>query len=281
MPKKKGFIAISLIYSFFLVFLMIMLSSAVKNTETRLMLKVMKDDIKASLNGENEFIVTTLPSKNPITGIDYKVGNEVNFVGESWLVIENKANSVVLVLKRALNRQEITSALEVEANNNDYFGGMCNDSSCKVRMCMSSYYSNFCFYESSSNYEYYTWNRSIGKKIVEGWFEKNVNLQKACRLQYNPTTSKRMCSKNTLIYMTFHDGFQNNQGYIRLATRNEANNGRTTWVPNNGGFLAPESWSVTFQSRSLGKSKIYTIDGSAKQSQELRTIRPVIEVRKS
>ena len=50
MKKKNGLIAVSLIYSFFLVFLMIMLSSSVKNAETRQMLQSIKEDIKKTLN---------------------------------------------------------------------------------------------------------------------------------------------------------------------------------------------------------------------------------------
>ncbi len=50
MKKKNGFIAVSLIYSFFLVFLMIMLANSVKNAQMRQLLKVFKEDIKTELN---------------------------------------------------------------------------------------------------------------------------------------------------------------------------------------------------------------------------------------
>lgn len=281
MAKKNGFIAVSLIYSFFLVFLMIMLSSSMKNAEIRLMLQTIKDDIKMNLNGEAEFVVTTIPEKNPENGNDYEIGDEINFVGESWLVVENKADSVVIVLKRALNMEEVTTSLEVDAYNNDYFAGACDDTSCKVRMCMNTYYSNFCFYESATNYEYYNWENSIAKKVVDTWFENNVNLQKACRLQYDPIVGKRICTKDTIINMTFQDGIQENEGYIRLATFEEASAGTLNWVPNNGGYLAPEAWSVTSQSNESGISKIYDITGTTKQNADVMTIRPVIEVRKN
>lgn len=281
MQKKNGFIAISLIYSFFLVFLMIMLSSSIKNAETRLMLQAIKDDIKANLNNESEFIITTLPEKNPITNEDYKNGDEINFVGESWLIIENRENTVVLILKRALNKEEITSSLEIESNNTDYFNNSCNESSCKIRMCMPTYYSNLCFYQSPTNYEYYKWENSVAKKVLESWFESNTNLQKACRLQFDSSLGKRVCSKDTITLMTFQDNLVENQDYIRLATEQEALLGSSTWVPNNGGYLSTESWSLTHHSYSNGKSYIYTNKREIIESLEVRTLRPVIEVKKS
>ncbi|MCI8575682.1 MAG: hypothetical protein HFI09_04350 [Bacilli bacterium] len=280
MMKKNGFIAVSLIYSFFLVFLMIMLSSSVKNAETRQMLKSLKEDIKTNLDGEDEFIITTLPKKNPITSLDYKEGDEVNFVGESWLVLYNNPNSVGLVLKRALNKEEVTTSLEINANDNDFFNGQCNDASCKVRMCLTNYHSNFCFFQSTSNYEYYSWERSVGKKIVDNWFENNVNLQKACRLQYDQATSIKKCSKDNLIKMTFNDGIKMNEGYIRLATKDEASLGHVSWVPNNGGYLAPEAWTLSLHNHTSGKSFIYDIKGNVRDTTETFTIRPVIEVKK-
>ncbi|MCI8393949.1 MAG: hypothetical protein HFH86_00490 [Bacilli bacterium] len=281
MKKKNGFIAVSLIYSFFLVFLMLMLSSSIKNAQTRLLLGTIKEDIKNQLGAKSEFIITSLPAKNPLTNADYRIGDEVNFVGESWFVVSNQNNSVVLVLKRALNKEEVTQALEVSETNNNFFAGQCNDTSCQVRMCMSTYFDNLCYYQSNSNFVYYNWDKSIAKRIVESWFENNQNLQKVCRLQYNATLGKRMCSKDTLIHMTFHDGVQNNTGYIRIASNNEAAAGRTTWVNNNGGYLATESWTLTRQNATNGKSFIYDIKGNIRQNENVMAIRPVIEVRKS
>ena len=81
--------------------------------------------------------------------------------------------------------------------------------------------------------------------------------------------------------MTFQDGVEENNGYIRLAKLEEANLGTTTWVPNNGGYLAPEAWSMTFGQNQMGKSLIYDISGNLKQNEDVMTIRPVIEVRKT
>lgn len=270
MRNRKGFIAVSLIYSFFLVFLMIMLSNSLKDAQTRLVLGTIKKDIQANLNQEEEFIVTNIPNKN------YNVGEEVNFVGESWLTVENKTGSVVLVLKRALNKEEVTKSLNVENTNADYFAGACTDSSCKVRMCMNKYYDNLCYFETTSNFIYYTWQNSVAKKIVDEWFLNNVNLQKVCRFQAN----SKACTKDTMISMTFHDGISNNTGYIRIATNAEAAIGRSKWVINNGGYMAQEAWTLTKQNLAGGKSILYDIQGALKQNDHVMTIRPIIEVRK-
>lgn len=275
MKKKNGFIAVSLIYSFFLVFLMVMLASTVKNASTRVMLNTIKNDIKDTLNGNSEFIITTIPKKG------YSVGTEIDFVGEKWLVVENKPNSVVLVLKRALNMKEVTSALEVNQSNTDYFANSCNASSCKVRMCFMKYMDNACYYQSGSNYVYYNWQNSVAKKVVEAWLSSNINLQKVCRMQYDANQKKYVCSKDGLINMTFSDGIQNNTGYIRIATNSEASVGRSKWVNINGGYAANEAWSLTKQNLTGGKSILYDIQGSTKQNDHVMTIRPVIEAKKS
>ncbi len=279
MKKKNGFIAVSVIYSFFLVFLMIMLSVTVNNAQNRTLLSAIKEDIKLSLNQDEEFIVNTLPNRDK-TDL-YQIGDEVNFVGESWLVVNNKADSVVLVLKRALNQREVLESLNVEASDAYYFNNECTEARCKTRMCATSYSSNFCFYESAANYYYYEWDESIAKKVVDNWFINNDNLQKACRLQYDIAADKRICTKNTLINMTFTDGLQEYEGYIRIPTSEEANQGMTTWVGNNGGYYAPEAWTLTNANQTLGQSYGYDISGNIQEHTQTMTIRPVIEVRKN
>ncbi len=281
MKKQNGFIAVSLIYSFFLVFLMIMLSSSVKNAQTRLLLLTIKNEIKKDLNEQEEFIVTTIPLKNPYTNQDYKIGEEINFVGDSWLVVENKANTIVLVLKRALNREEITEALDIESTDQDYFASSCNDSNCRIHMCLTSYYDETCYFQSTANYLYYSWDKSVVKQVVDYWFQNNMNLQKVCRLQLDPVTKKRVCSKNTIITMNFSDGIKNHSGYIRVPTQTEANNGRSTWVVNDGGYDAANAWTLTYQNLTGGKSFLYDTLGNIRQNENVMTIRPVIEVRKS
>ena len=97
MKQKNGFIAVSMIYSFFLVFLMIVLASSAKNAQTRQLLRTIKEDVKEELN-QKEFIVIHLPKEE-----EYQISQEIDFVGDIWQVVENKTDSVVLVLKRELN----------------------------------------------------------------------------------------------------------------------------------------------------------------------------------
>lgn len=281
MKKQNGFIAVSLIYSFFLVFLMIMLSTSIKNAQTRLLLLTIKNEIKKDLNNQEEFIVTKIPSKNPQTNQDYKIGEEINFVGDKWLVVENKTASVVLVLKRALNQEEITESLEIENTNRDYFASSCNNTSCKIRMCLTAYYDNTCYFQSASNYLYYNWEASVVKQVLDAWFQNNLNLQKVCRLQYDGTTKKRVCSKNTMVSMNFSDGIKSYTGYIRIPTEAEASRGRNSWVKNDGGYRAIDAWTLTKQNLSDGKSYLYDTLGNIRQNENVMTIRPVIEIRKS
>lgn len=267
MKKKNGFIAVSLIYSFFLIFLMVMLASATKNTQTRQLLRAFKDDLQAQLNQE-EFIKTTLENKA------YNMNEEVTFVNDTWQVIKDNGNSVVLILKRSLNKEEITKALEVQPTNTTYFQNSCNDTSCKIKMCLSSFSHNTCYYQTTANYTYYTWENSVAKIIVDRWFEQNLNLQKACRLQYDEQKKERLCSKDTLVRMNFSDGIKNNLGYIRIVTRNEAT----------GNIVStnPDTWTLTVQNRANGISSVWALNNAIKNTHNtVASIRPVIEVRKS
>lgn len=272
MKKKNGFIAISLIYSFFLVFLMIMLANAMKNAQTRQLLKVLKDDIKSELN-EREFIITSLENRS------FQIGENIDLVGDSWEVIKDNGNSVTLILKRSLNAEEITNALNVDATDKKYFG-TCNNTSCQVRMCMNQYSDNFCYATTNvENALYYNWDNSIAKKIVNHWFENNNNLQKICRLQYNELVGHQTCDteKGKLIYMIFSDGVRNNnEGYIRLATKDEINS-NPSWITHDA-----KAWTITKDQTGStnGKSKIYGLDGATYQNADTLTIRPVIQVQK-
>ncbi len=268
MKKKNGFIAVSLIYSFFLLFLMIMLASATKSTQNRQLLKVFKDDLQEQLNKE-EFITTTLENRT------YVISEEISFADETWQVIEDKGNSVVLILKRSLSQEEITSALGTNASNATYFAGTCNNSECRVKMCLNGYNSAYCFYENTTSYNYYTWNNSIAKMVLERWFEQNVYLQQICRYQYDETLKDRICKKDTLIRMTFSDGTKNHQSYIRLATNNEAIR-KDAWI-NSGS----NSWTLTLSSRTNGKSNLFSLNGVSYTNENTLTLRPVIEVRKN
>ena len=110
MKNKKGFIATSMIYSFFLVFLMLMVTILANSINNRILVGRIKEDIRSEIDAEASFAVDVLPSKN------YAVSEVVRFAGEDWNVITDKGSTVVLVLNRALNKQEIVSAIREEGN---------------------------------------------------------------------------------------------------------------------------------------------------------------------
>lgn len=272
MKRRNGFIAVSMIYSFFLVFLMIMLASTTKNAQTRQLLRVYKDDIKSELN-EKEFIVIRLPKEDT-----YEVNEELDFIGDTWQVIENKENSVVLILKRPLNKKEITKALEITEEDTDYFNGTCTDDACSVRMCLNKLSLHDCFFDHSTNYVYYNWENSIAKTILNRYLEQNVNLQKICRSSYDNTENKLKCTKDKLMEMTFSDGIEEHTGYIRLATKDEISTAED-WTKSAG-----QAWSLSIDSRNNGYSNIYSFGeniSSVVAHNVALQIRPVIEVKKS
>ncbi len=268
MKKKKGFIAVSLIYSFFLVFLMIMLASITKNAQNRQLLRVFKNDLQAYLN-DSEFIVTLLPSRT------YRVNEVVSFADENWQVIKDNGSSVVLILQRTLNKTEITSALGVAANNTTYFNNSCTDSLCRVRMCTNSYSYNYCSYGNANAYRYYSWENSIAKPIIDYWFEQHEILQRICRYAYDQSAGTRICQRNTLIRMSYSDGSKTYRSYARLATYQEAA-ANQQWATSSSA-----SWTLTRYTQSAGKSFIYALNRNAYQNADVLTLRPVIEVRKS
>ena len=89
MKNKKGFIATSLIYSFFLVFLMLMMTILVASVNNRIFVDRINEDIKSELENQGSFIVDTLPAKN------YNIGESVTLANESWQVIEDKGSQVL------------------------------------------------------------------------------------------------------------------------------------------------------------------------------------------
>jgi len=271
MKQKNGFIAVSLIYSFFLIFLMIMIATQTKNAQNRQLLRVFKNDLQGQLN-EEEFVVTSLKNRT------YNVDEEVSFVNETWQVIQNKPNSVVLILKRSLNRKEVTEALRTNTNNTAFFANTCNnDNDCRVKMCLNGYTATYCYFENTASYNYYNWDNSTAKTIVEYWLEQHGYLQSVCQFKYDDIQKTRICQKDTLIRMTFSDGVQNHPGYIRLATLGEVNGAQgKSWI-SNGRY----AWTVQLSSRSGGKSNLYDLNKGIVSNENTRTIRPVIEVRKS
>ena len=91
MKNKKGFIATSLIYSFFLVFLMLMVTILTSSVSNRVLVGRIKDDIRSEIDGQESFVTSTLEIKS------YEIGEVVNFANEDWQVVQDKGMQVVLV----------------------------------------------------------------------------------------------------------------------------------------------------------------------------------------
>lgn len=113
MKEKKGFIAISLLYAFFLVFLMLMVAILATATQNRVLVGALKDNIRTSISTtqNDTLLFDTIKLNQP-----YEVGEKALFGGETWFVIENSEASdptVKIVLARALSEEELKKNLDV------------------------------------------------------------------------------------------------------------------------------------------------------------------------
>lgn len=272
MKNKKGFIATSMIYAFFLVFLMLMVTILANSINNRILVGRIKEDIRSEINAEASFAVDVLPSKN------YAVSEVVRFAGEDWNVITDKGSTVVLVLNRALNKQEIVSAIREEGNNRIY--GTCNDTDCQVRACFNASNTQtageqYCWYYSGSSYRIPAWNptssqinnsnvtlrqgQTIVSSVVRSWFDTHQSLQ-------------RVLSKGKLVSMTFNDGGSTVSGYVRIPSTSEIS-GKPAWTNVKGPFHVLERASNT-------QTRIYGTSLQTVNSNTSAFIRPVIEVYK-
>lgn len=267
MERKKGFIAISLIYSFFLVFLMLMVSILGKSVNNRVLVGSIKNDIREDIDAQTGFVIETLPNRT------YAIGENVSFGNEEWRVMENKPGSVVLILNRSLTKSEMELNIGKDASNLEYYG-VCNDSSCQVRMCRSAYSGEeYCYRYPTNDRLYRTpaWaptkdqirNQNFGQMIPSGvilsWFRNHQGLQK-------------VLSKNKLVNMSFYDGGINNTGYVRLPLSSEMTNASL--------YQSPSPFHLLDKNNNT-QTKIY--NGSATQivsSDTAAYIRPVIEATK-
>ena len=250
MKNNKGFIAISLIYSFFLVFLMTLLMIALNYSKNRILLNEIKNSTQEYLNSLSEFNPVSLENREYQNKEEVKIGNEL------WKVIENQEESVTLILNRNLTNEEITKGLETydleEAIEND-----------QVLMCYNSYIPSFCNYQDNVSFNYYIWSNSIVKKIVDAWFLNNVLLQKGV-------------SRGNIIIMEYNDGIreENNlyNSLVRIPTSDEydkIDDGDSIW------YLTGGERTNGISNIKIGSSTTVAAHSTKK------AIRPVITVKKS
>ncbi len=265
MMQKKGFIATSLIYSFFLVFLILMSTILARAANNRILLNAIKGDIREELDNQKGFVVDTIENKQ------YQPKEKIEFASETWQVLQNKSNSVVVVLSRVLSQSEIVNAIGSERMSTEYLG-TCNESSCQVRACReASAGQEFCYLYSGNNLLYLkpNWNPTsaevntgFGKTIVSAvtteWFKHHAGLINVMK-------------KNQLIQMSFSDGFKNHTSYVRLPLSGEVSNITDT-----------NPYHLVDNPSSDGK-KVRIFQGSSTilvPSNRAAFIRPVIEIKK-
>ena len=249
--NNKGFIAISFIYSFFLVFLLILLMVLNEYAQNRILLNDVKEETQLYLDSLAEFNPVSIPRKKDANGnnINYASGEEMVYASDIWVVISDTGNEVKLILKRMLTAEELNKALvtqNINARRNN-----------TVLMCLNTYRTTICNYTNNVTYNYYTWSNSIAKIIVDHWLESNAILQKAIATNY-------------LKEQNFTDGHTSIKGYIRIPS--------TTLDPQ---VIDSNIWYLTAGTRNNGISYITNRQTSFISHTTYKGLRPVIVVKKS
>lgn len=245
MRNNKGFIAISLIYSFFLVFLVTLLMVVNEYAHNRVLLNDVKKETQEYLNGLAEFNPVQIENRN------FVVNEEIIFGSEIWKVIGNTNETVTLRLNRNLTSEEIQLAIEKIGINDVTSGGN------NTLMCLKTYSLTICNYENDVTYNYYSWDNSIVKKIVDVWFDNNASLQKALQVE-------------TLQNMNYSDEIRSYDSYIRIPTSSEY-----SIIGDN------EIWYLTSRQRTNGISYLQIGSNVISTHNNYKKITPVIMVKKT
>lgn len=244
MKNNKGFIAISLIYSFFLIFLMSLLAIIADYVHNRILLNDVKTETKNYLNNLTEFNPLKLENRT------YPLGEIVDFGSDAWIVIENTDAEVTLVLQRMLTSDEITAALSNSNVSNASNGNL-------LLMCLNAYNPRICNYLNTTTYNYYSWEKSIAKIVVDYWLTNNASLQKAIALGI-------LQSKN------FSDGINTYNSFIRIPNATEYNQINDSNI-----------WYITSIAQTNGISYIEVGGSNIPSHETYKGIKPVIVVKKS
>ena len=144
--KKNGFIAISLIYSFFLVFLMTLLTVVANYMHNRILLNDVKKSIQQNLNNKFEF-------NSPFLKFSpYAKNTQINYANDTWIVLKDNGDSSVLMLARALTNEELRANLDSK-----YISAISEDT---MLMCYDRYDPRVCSYEGPKieQYNLYYWD---------------------------------------------------------------------------------------------------------------------------
>ena len=202
LPKKKnngGFIATSLIYSFFLVFALLMAAILATASENRILVNAIKKDIYDNLEAKSAYLVSSMQNKT------YTVGESVSFAREDWLVVKDNGSTVTLIMTRGLTVQEMVNTVgRMGTTKNEYYG-TCDatqdgkmQSKCLVRTCRSvnsnsTFGQEYCYiYDEEHNNNIYrmpsflpttteinnqNYGQTIPSKALLDWFSSHTGLQ--------------------------------------------------------------------------------------------------------
>ena len=219
----------------------------------------------------------TVPKKS------YSVGTQISYACENWRVIKNNTNDVLLVLDRAITKNEIEIA-GIDVNDKS-FVGTCNDSICRLRHCAwkkNDPGSNYCWVEGKPDSKNpdtgnpkaitnrttdgyigtkrreYSWDKSMVKLVLEKYASNNITLKNA---------------GDNLLSMTFSDGKGNRTGKIRIATLDEAAKANTWNITSN-----TPAWTLTYKSEEF--KLINTFSPVTNIGNTANLIYPIINVKK-
>ncbi len=274
MKNNKGFIATSMIYSFFLVFLMLLVTMLATAINNRVLVGYIEDDIRTEMDGSGSFVTTVVEPKT------YAVGEEISFANESWIVIQDLGSEIKAVLARSLTRIEIENAIGQSGNSQFY--GTCTSASCQLRACFNASTSGT-IGESACSYfvlngvdlsRRAAWNptaaqiaqrygQSLVSLVVNSWFQSHVGLQ-------------RVYSQNKLTEMRFNDGSFTLTGYIRIPSTSEVSTASSWATAGGNSNLVPFH---VLESVSSTQTKIYNTSLQTVNSNTAAYIRPVIQIK--
>ena len=234
--NKKGFFAISLIYSFFIVFLALMAAMLAQSVRSRVLVGRVKEDIRSDLDSSRGLYVNGLSE-------GYMVGDTVFLAGEEWRVLSDNTTSYALILNRALTKTELIQSTGISLSNSrhaEYYGTCSAENSCQLRACLNTPSNiEFCYLYTAGGVTYENFHRkptwkmnlssgelgqnfgtTIVSKAVNVWFNNHQGLQ---RLK----NARKLVGKENPPYLNDGTTLSNNHsitGYVRIPSIEEINN---------------------------------------------------------
>ena len=127
----------------------------------------------------------------------------------------------------------------------------------KVLMCMNAYHPAVCNYRDEVTFNYYAWNISVVKRIVDDWFMNNATMQKGI-------------SVGSIQNMNYTDEVYEYSSFVRIPIASEYD-----LIEDN------DIWYLTLDSHTNGISYIRYGENIISSHDNYKSIRPVITVKKT